>query len=221
MTLFAARPGHRPLTLLTAAAVVGALCWGAGFIWFLQLTARPAAPPPPHVDGVVALTGGAGRVELALHLLATGQADKLLVSGIGGSADLPTLARLARIDVSALAPSITLGRYAASTQGNAVEAAAWAAQNRIRTIIVVTAAYHMPRALAELRQALPLVRLYPLPVEPALASGADDARIDRGPTLRLQAEEYIKYLLVLAGVSPWFPHRAAISNMVAKLSANG
>ena len=75
-------------------------------------------PPPPHTDGIVALTGGAGRVELALHLLADGQADRLLLSGIGGGTDLATLGRLAGIDTAPLADRITLGRYAASTRGN-------------------------------------------------------------------------------------------------------
>ena len=127
----------------------------------MHVTSRACRAPPPHTDGIVALTGGAGRVELALHLLADGQADKLLLSGIGGGSDLATLGRLAGIDTARFADRITLGRYAASTRGNGVETAAWAEQNRIRTLIVVTAAYHMPRALAELRQALPDVRLYP------------------------------------------------------------
>ena len=149
--------------------------------------AANAAPPPPHTDGIVALTGGAGRVELALRLLASGQAEKLLVSGIGGGTDLATLGRLAGIDTAPLADRITLGRYAASTRGNGVETAAWAEQNRIRSLIVVTASYHMPRALTELHQALPDVRLFPLPVRPASGSA------ERMPGWRLEAEEYTKY----------------------------
>ena len=172
--------------------------WLCGFIWFMTVTRQPEEPPPAHADGIVALTGGAGRVELALHLLAAGQADKLLVSGIGGGTDLATLGRRAGIDTSPLADRITLGRYAASTRGNGVEAAGWAEQQNIRSLIVVTATYHMPRALAELRQALPDVRLFPLPVK-ASAEGV--------PGLRLEAEEYTKYLLTAAGVSAWFPRR--------------
>ena len=36
----------------------------------------------------------------------------------------------------------------------------------MHSLIVVTAGYHMPRALAELRRALPDVTLYPVPVQP-------------------------------------------------------
>jgi uncharacterized SAM-binding protein YcdF (DUF218 family) len=195
--------------LLAGVVVTLVLCWAGGFVWFLHLTTQSTVPPPPHVDGVVALTGGGGRVELALRLLATGEADKLLVSGIGGNTDLADLGRLAGMDLSPLAGRITLGRYAASTQGNAVETAAWAAQNRVRSIVVVTANYHMPRALAELRQALPEVELFPLPVQVPRTGGVDRAAAERGPSLRLKAEEYTKFLLAIAGLSPWFPHREA------------
>jgi uncharacterized SAM-binding protein YcdF (DUF218 family) len=203
------RTGRTLRRLLAGVVVTLILCWAGGFVWFLHLTTQSSVPPPPHVDGVVALTGGGGRVELALRLLATGEADKLLVSGIGGNTDLADLGRLAGMDLAPLAGRITLGRYAASTQGNAVETAAWAAQNRVRSIVVVTANYHMPRALTELRQALPEVELFPLPVQAPRRGGAEDVAVERGPSLRLKAEEYTKFLLAIARLSPWFPHREA------------
>ena len=189
---------------LTALVVAAAVCWGLGFLWFVQIATRRAELPPPHADGIVALTGGAGRVDLALRLLANGQADRLLLSGIGGGTELATLGRRAGIDTGTLAARITLGRCAASTRGNAVETASWAAQNRIRSLIVVTAAWHMPRALAELRQALPQVRLFPLPVQPQAGTESD-----HGPGVRLEMEEFAKYLLAVSGVSAWLPHREA------------
>jgi uncharacterized SAM-binding protein YcdF (DUF218 family) len=200
------------MRLLPLLAVAGAACWGGGFIRFIDVTRRPAEPPP-HTDGIVALTGGAGRVELALHLLASGQANKLLVSGIGGGTDLATLGHLAGIDTARFRDRITLGRYAASTRGNGVETAAWAEQNRIASLIVVTAAYHMPRALAELRQALPNVDLYPMPVHPGLAEGR--------PGLKLQAEEYTKYLLTASGLSAWFPSREPVAASGTPVGAGG
>jgi uncharacterized SAM-binding protein YcdF (DUF218 family) len=197
--------------VLRAAAVLmatSAACWIAGFIWFMQST-RGSPEPPPHTDGIVALTGGAGRVELALHLLANGQADKLLVSGINA------LGRLAGIDTGPLAERITLGRFAASTHGNGLETAAWAEQNRIASLVVVTAAYHMPRALTELRQALPQVRIFPLPVHPATGTS------ERGPGWRLEAEEYTKYLFAISGLSGLLPRREAISELRTPRGAEG
>jgi uncharacterized SAM-binding protein YcdF (DUF218 family) len=141
-------------------------------------------------------------VESALRLLAAGRADRLLLSGIGGGSDLATLGRLAGIETTPLADRITVGRYAASTRGNGVETAAWAEQNHIGSLIVVTAAYHMPRALAELRQDLPDVRLYPLPVGPS-----EHGRAEKGVSWRLEAAEYTKYLLTASGLSAWLPRR--------------
>jgi uncharacterized SAM-binding protein YcdF (DUF218 family) len=198
--------------LLLAVVLACSVSWMGGFIWFMRITMRPSAPPP-RTDGIVALTGGPGRVELGLHLLANGQADRLLLSGIGGGTELATLGRLAGVDTARFAGQITLGRYAASTRGNGVETAAWAQQNRIGSLIVVTAAYHMPRALAELSQALPDVRLFPLPVRPAPA--------ERAPGLRLEAEEYTKYLLTASGLSVWFPHRELVSASGAPAGAGG
>jgi uncharacterized SAM-binding protein YcdF (DUF218 family) len=188
----------RPRKLLSGAvavAVLLALLWGAGFAWFLR-GALTAAAPPPQADGIVALTGGAGRVESALHLLAEGRARLLLVSGVGGAAEFSQFAHLAGVDAH-LHDRVTLGRAAASTRGNAAETADWAHGNGIRSLIVVTAGYHMPRALAELGRALPDVALYPAPVlPPALRDGANEAAM-----LRLLAGEYTKWLATEVGLS--------------------
>jgi uncharacterized SAM-binding protein YcdF (DUF218 family) len=192
----------RTLGLLAGgAAIAGA----AGFAWFVVIASRPV-PPPPHADGIVALTGGADRVETALHLLAAGRADKLLLSGIGGNADLPTLARRADIDPAPLAGLVTLGREATTTRGNADETAAWARDNAIRSLIVVTAGYHMPRALAEIARAAPGLTLYPLPVTPhALRDGGAASQAKR---LRLMAEEYVKFLAAALDLTALLPaHR--------------
>jgi uncharacterized SAM-binding protein YcdF (DUF218 family) len=111
------------------------------------------------------------------------------------------------VDTAPLASRITLGRYAASTRGNGVETAAWADRNNIASLIVVTAGFHMPRALAELRADLPGVRLYPLPVLPPPKTDDDDSPVDRGPGLKLEAEEYAKYLFTVSGLSSLLPRR--------------
>jgi uncharacterized SAM-binding protein YcdF (DUF218 family) len=154
---------------------------------------------------------------LALHLLATGRADRLLLSGIGGGTDLPTLGRRAEIETASLENQITIGRYAASTRGNGIETAAWAEQNRIHSLIVVTAAYHMPRALNELRQNLPNVQLFPLPVGLGGAPGA----AEKGVTLRLEAAEYTKYLLSASGLAAWLPRRELEGRAGGPVSAGG
>lgn len=200
MTRTRRRRGWKALAagLLAAAAV-----WSGGFVWFIRVAERPA-DLPPVADGVVALTGGAERVEAALRLLADDRAGNLLISGIGGAVDLAALAHRAGVDPVPLVHRVTLGRSATSTRGNAQETAAWASAHHIGTLIVVTAFYHMPRAMTELRRTLPNVRLYAYPV---LSPGAISAT--RLVGLRLLAEEYSKYLLAAAGLSAWEPEREA------------
>jgi uncharacterized SAM-binding protein YcdF (DUF218 family) len=191
----------RGLALLAGAAMVA---YALGLAWFVQATTRPAELPPAHADGIVALTGGPGRIDLALRLLANGHADRLLLSGVGGGTELATLGRLAGIDVTTMAPRITLGRDAASTRGNAAETASWASQNHIGSLIVVTAGYHMPRAMVELRRTLPNAHLFPLPVQPQTATPSEHAS-----GIKLEAEEFTKFLVALSGLSAWAPHRDA------------
>ena len=186
------------------------LAWGAGLAWYIRLVDTIPAPVPPAAgpaegivdgpaDGIVALTGGAERVEAALRLLARGEAPRLLLSGIGGGAELADLENGAGIDAARLAARITLGRDAHSTRGNAVETAAWAEREGIRSLIVVTAAYHMPRALLELGRALPEVALHPAPVRP---QGVSNWR-----RLRLTAVEFTKFLGAHAGLSAYAAER--------------
>jgi len=181
---------RRLLRRVVAALAALALLWGGGFAWFLHLAER-RPPLPAEAGGIVALTGGAGRVETALRLLAEGRAHIALISGVGGETAFAVLARRAGVAPD-LAERVTLGREAQSTRGNAAETRAWVRANAVRSLIVVTAWYHMPRALTELARALPRVALHPAPV-PADASW------------RLLAGEYGKFLAADLGLSRFEP----------------
>lgn len=196
---------RRAVAIVGVGAITIVLAWLAGFAWFLHLVGRPAQLPP-HADGIVAFTGGPDRVETALRLLAEGRADKLLLSGIGGGAELSELARLADIDPLPIAARVTLGRNATTTRGNAIETAAWVRADAIHSLLVVTAAYHMPRALAELSRSAPAVDLYLVPV-----AGS------RHVPLRLLAEEYVKYLASVAGLSAILPVREPAAAHIGSL----
>ncbi len=209
-----ARSGRTVLAVALGSSCALALLWAAGFAWFVH-AALTERLPPPRADGIVALTGGGGRVELALRLLADGRADHLLISGVGGAADFPALAKLAGVDPG-LGAHVTLGRAAASTHGNAAETADWASERNIRSLIVVTAGYHMPRAMAELGRALPDVALYPVPVpRPPLRDGAEPGM------LRLLAGEYTKWLAAEVGLSALDPHGALRPDRAAATGTGG
>ena len=189
--------GLRPALWLALAA---AGIWLAGFFYFVVVIGASPPPDPPRADGIVVLTGGADRIADGLRLLAAGKGRELLVSGVASRLDLALMARHAGLDPAPLAGHVTLGRAALSTRGNAAEAALWARQNGFRSLILVTATYHMPRARAEFARAMPDVTLYAAAVvPPAMRS------LWQWTTLRLLAVEYSKFLIAASGLLAWLP----------------
>ncbi|MCB5945457.1 YdcF family protein [Acidocella sp. KAb 2-4] len=184
-----------PRLLLRGAFALAGL-WLAGFVVFLisVFTAAPPNPLPP-ADGIVALTGGDNRIGAALALLAERQAPLLLISGAGRGTYLGDFTADDAAAITRYASAITLGHMADTTHGNALEAAAWARAHNMRSLIVVTADYHMPRAMQEISQQLPGVTLIPDPVRPPAMR-----KMISLPTLRLLIAEYTKYLTVRAGL---------------------
>jgi len=69
----------------------------------------------------------------------------------------------------------------------------------VQSLRVVTASYHMPRALLELRRAMPGVTLVPHPVVPP--SLRAEGALWREPVWGLLLGEYGRYLLARAGLS--------------------
>jgi uncharacterized SAM-binding protein YcdF (DUF218 family) len=170
--------------------------WLAGFAVFLGLVFTAAPPNPmPLADGIVALTGGDGRVGAGLAFLAAHDAPLLLISGAGRGTYLGDFTADDAAAATRYASAITLGHMADTTHGNAVEAADWAHTHHMRSLIIVTADYHMPRAMLEMRKALPGLTLIPAPVRPPAMR-----KLVSLPTLRLLAGEYTKYLVVRSGL---------------------
>jgi uncharacterized SAM-binding protein YcdF (DUF218 family) len=189
------RKGRSSLRRLSAMVAAVAAAWLAGFGWFLYQGSREAAMPP-HVDAIVVLTGGPDRVDVALRLLTSGAADRLLVSGAGEKTDLADLAHLSGMDPEPLERQITLGHSARTTRGNALETASWAQAAQVKTLLVVTAWFHMPRALVELRRAMPARSLLPYPVGQFRAE-----ELTHGGGVRRLVGEYHKYLAALFGLT--------------------
>ena len=186
---------------LLAAAAGLLLLLVAGFGWFLKAAAAPPAEPLRRTDGIAVLTGGAERVETGLRLLLQGRAERLLVSGVHRNATLADLARAAGLgpEVQVSADRVALGHVARTTRGNAAEIAAWARAEGLRSIRVVTAGYHMPRALLELQRALPEAELLAHPVVPARLR--DPGAVARLRTWSLLAGEYLKLIGAWAGLT--------------------
>ena len=103
------------------------------------------------------------------------------------------IARVAKVDVGQIDCCVTLGKAAASTEGNGDEVADWARRNKVERIIVVTSEYHMERALFELKRAMPEGHFFPHAVMTTKVRPSDWYRDTS--TAKTLIEEWIKYRL--------------------------
>ena len=170
-----------------------------GFVVFAQSIEKDEARPPRPGVAVVALTGGADRIQDALDLLEKGFAGRLLITGVNPSLTKADVARLAPRSASLIECCVDLGYEARNTIGNALETRRWLAEHDLSgPVIVVTSNYHMPRALAEFAHELPGPELIPFPVvSDRLRNGAWWS--DLG-VARLWVGDYVKYLVALSRI---------------------
>jgi len=169
---------------LALALVAAGLVWAGGLGAFISRMPYAEADETQPSDAVVVLTGGRQRLDRGFQLLAGGKARRLLVSGVHRDVDKMELQRLYPAFSDAIQCCVDLDHAAQDTIQNAHETAAWARRNGFRSLRIVTADYHMPRSLIELRREMPDAELLPNPVFPE-------------KTLGLLLGEYHKWLAAL------------------------
>jgi uncharacterized SAM-binding protein YcdF (DUF218 family) len=181
--------------------LVALVFYFAGFALFTATLPHPHADQTQSADAIVALTGEAGRLGPAVALLESGHGKRLLISGVNR--------RLTRQRLKAIVHGgatfdccTDLGFVALDTRGNAAETARWVDAHHYRSLIVVTASYHMPRSLLEFGAAMPGVELIAYPV------AAEGSATQFWLNFRRLNGEYAKYLASLARVS--------VSHLVAR-----
>lgn len=145
------------------------LAWLFGFLWFAMALPQPL--DAGRTDAIIVLTGSTGRIEHAVKLLEQGRASRLLVSGVDREVKPREFAAQFGVSRRLLACCVTLGYQAYDTRSNAIEAAAWVAEHKAKSVRLVTADWHMRRAMLELSHEMPAdVELKPdaVPSRPSL-----------------------------------------------------
>ena len=183
-----------------AAFLVLVLIWTAGLFAFAgRIQGSTPAPAPQRAEGIVVLTGLGARERMGtgVALLSDNYGRRVLVSGVNRDLTREDI-RTATSPVRRLYDCcVDLGFSALDTVGNARETADWARAMRFHSLIVVTADYHMPRAMLELKAVLEPqgVALQPYPVA---TTALNAKRWWRSPSsARLLVVEYCKYLAIL------------------------
>ncbi|MDP1640633.1 MAG: YdcF family protein [Phenylobacterium sp.] len=177
---------------------VAALIWAAGLLAFaIRIEQSTPAPEPVVADGIVALTGAGSneRIAAGMRLLEAGKGDRMLISGVNREASREDIRNVSRAVQLLYDCCVDLGFEAADTFGNAQETAGWVRARRYDSLIIVTADYHMPRAMLELGSALPGITLQAYPVTTPSLDAQRWWRTTGGA--RLMVMEYSKYLAIL------------------------
>jgi uncharacterized SAM-binding protein YcdF (DUF218 family) len=190
----------RSARVFAAALLLALAAFAIGFLWFASAIARSEPTLTRTADGIVVLTGSPLRIDDAVELLAAGRSQRLLISGVHPSTNTVELARGRPEHQKWFACCVDLGHQAVNTRGNAAETARWANKRGVRSLIVVTSAWHMPRALLELERELKGVELIPYPV--VTDRMREEPWWSSVQTARLLFLEYVKYLASQVGVRP-------------------
>jgi uncharacterized SAM-binding protein YcdF (DUF218 family) len=157
--------GHS-ISRIGAILILSSGLWGAGLFHFADAIPTQVFDANTKTDAIVVLTGGSGRLDEGLTLLDQGMASKLFISGVYQGVDIQSLLQAYRENPDDLNCCVAIG-HAEDTINNAIETAKWARENNIRSLRLVTSAYHMPRSVLEFKHAMPDVTLVENPVFPA------------------------------------------------------
>ncbi|GGE99581.1 YdcF family protein [Stappia taiwanensis] len=181
------------LVLALAVVVIGGGFLVGGFFRFAGMVTAAEPATLTGADAIVVLTGGRERVKKALMLLEEGRANRLLISGVHPDTRPEQIVALTSSNPALFRCCVDLDRIANNTLENAAETAKWARSRHFDSLLVVTSAYHMPRAMLELRSVAPDLQLIPAKVQSA------DLPLERWyadpQTTRLLLREYVKYML--------------------------
>ena len=166
------------------------LLWGFGWLWFATTVAM--ASPENKIektDAIIVLTGGNGRINAGLDLLAKETSDKLFISGVNQDVKEQDIFDSWQKPSEKKPCCVHLGYKAIDTTGNAEEVREWVEENQINSFQLVTSSYHMPRANLEISRILPEKKIIRYPVL------TDDFEAWKGRFWTLTFSEYNKTII--------------------------
>lgn len=143
--------------------LLAVLIWLLGFCAFVLYALSFKLTPETPTDAIVVLTGGTDRIGTAVELLKERKSNYLLISGVNKMVSTEDLFKKTKPE---LLEKITLGYMAENTQENALETAAWIHNKNVKSVLLVTSFYHMPRSIFEVLDKNPSVTVVPHPVFP-------------------------------------------------------
>jgi uncharacterized SAM-binding protein YcdF (DUF218 family) len=130
------------------------ILYGLGFALFGVTLGKPAPGDVARTDGIVVITGGAGRIEHGVEILADGHGKRLLVAGADPAVTKTDLVRRLGGKRKLLECCVDLGSESVDTRSNAEETRRWLERRKYRSVRLITSDWHMRRARYEFRRVL-------------------------------------------------------------------
>ena len=173
--------------------LLSGLVFSLGFLTFAHRV--DTLSPPSAVeksDGIVVWTGrGGGRLITGGQLLSAKKGERLLISGVNDQNSLEDITQLTGLTQKQAQCCLDLDYLAKDTIGNARETASWARALGYEHIILVTSAYHMPRAQLEIGAVAGRMRITPYPV----TNPGQGPWYKNAARFKRLSQEYVKLLL--------------------------
>ena len=158
-------------------------------------------------SNVVILTGGSNRIRDGLKIInnfdnSAIMSIKLLISGTGEGFTTSNVRKLLPkkqyIELF-IKCCVKLDNKSQNTYSNAIETFKWAKKNNIRTFILITSNYHMPRAILEFKEKMPDFKIISHPITPKRLN--IDNWMLSFETFSLVFIEYSKFLIAKARIN--------------------
>lgn len=178
-----------------------ALLWIGGLAWFISKLPKEPLSDEVKVEALVVLTGGKGRIEHGLAMLADNVAPVLFISGVESRVTEEKILHdntttTVREHIRDTGGEIVIDRIAHSTVSNADQTAAFLRKRNIHRIRLITADYHMLRSVHEFHAAMPELEIIQDPVFPE-GFQRENWWKDMN-TRHLMLSEFYKYIAVIA-----------------------
>lgn len=125
-----------------------------GLVAFIETLPFENTMPSKQVDVIAVLTGGTKRIDRGLGLLKEKQGKWLFISGVNRGVQLRTLVRASGYKQSYPHDKIILDYKARTTRENAIETKAFMDRAQLKSLLVVTADYHLWRTKLEINRYL-------------------------------------------------------------------
>ena len=130
------------------------IIYGLGFALFGVTMGKPAPANSAKTDGIVVITGGAGRIEHGVEILAEHKGKRMLVAGADPSVTKADIVHRLGGRKKLVQCCVDLGSESVDTRSNAEETRRWLQKQHFKSLRLITSDWHMRRARYEFRREL-------------------------------------------------------------------